>query len=58
MFSSLISRYMIDKVIMQKTPSIKKRKCINKLQRKQKCELCKELCKSGAISLGNEVTID
>lgn len=58
MFSSLISRYMIDKVIMQKTPSIKRRKCINKLQRKQKCELCKELCKSGAISLGNEVTID
>lgn len=58
MISGLISRYMIDKVITQKTPTIKKRRCINKLQKRQKCELCKEFCKNEAISLDGEVTID
>lgn len=58
MISSLISRYMMDKVMTQKTPSIKQRKCINKVQKWQKCELCKELCKSEAISLDNGIIID
>lgn len=58
MISSLISRYMIDKVITQKTPSVKKRKCINKVQRKQKCAMCKVLCKNEAISLEHGITID
>lgn len=58
MINGFISKYLIDKVVTQKAPSINKKKCINRVQKKYKCELCKSLCENSAISLENEISID
>lgn len=58
MISSLISRYMIDKITTKETPSLRKNRCINSLQKREKCELCKECCKDKAISMENGLEID
>lgn len=58
MINGFISKYLIDKIVTQKIPTINKKKCINRVQKKYRCELCKSLCKNGAISLENEITID
>lgn len=57
MISSLISKYMIKKIANPTTPIIKKKRCVNNLQKRQSCSLCKEICSKNAISLENEVSI-
>lgn len=58
MINGIISKYLIDKITTQKIPTINNNKCINRVQKKYRCELCKSLCKNGAISLEKEVSID
>lgn len=58
MISGFISSYVIKKISDQKTPKLNKKKCINSVQRRQKCNLCEEYCTKKAISLEGEVTIN
>lgn len=58
MISGFISSYVIKKISDQKTPKLNKKKCINSVQRRQKCNLCEQYCTKKAISLEGEVTIN
>lgn len=58
MINGFISKYLVKKVVTKEIPTVKKEKCINKIQKKKKCELCKRLCRSKAITLEDEITIN
>lgn len=57
MISSFISSYVINKISDKKTPKLNKEKCINSIQKRQKCNLCEIYCTQNAISLEGEIKI-
>lgn len=58
MLNTFLSKYMLKKIIEQKVPTMKTRRCINNLQRRQSCNLCESHCPSKAISIDKEIKID
>lgn len=57
MISGFISSYVINKIADKKTPKLNKEKCINSIQKRQKCNLCEEYCPQNAISLKGEIKV-
>lgn len=58
MISSLLSRYMIEKITTKPVPMINPKKCINQLQKRQSCQLCQTLCLHEAISFEPQISIN
>ena len=51
-------KYFLGKLIDKKVPKVNSNRCINQIQKKYRCNICEENCPSGAIHIGEKITID
>lgn len=58
MISGFFSKYMINKIASNETPSLNKKRCINKMQKRIKCDTCIKCCPKNAIISENEIKIN
>ena len=58
MISSIFSKFLINKIIENETPTFNKGKCINNIQKRRFCDLCKTCCPNEAIAIDQGVILN